>query len=226
MIKDKTLNDLYNELKFILSGCNSVDDGLYFLSKICDNKEHHKILSNYVKTYNYPLALDFKTMIETIEMMDGLQYSDDVYDEINKLTNKTTCNLQLATFIKIADSKPLRPEIGRIKHIFDVGKEGKCKRKCPHCFKEYIMSIDTNYLICGYTDTTKGYDWSGCGRDWCFQCGKKLCKVWNVHNLFQSSNRIHDDICCLEHSKKNGLQYPNVYCSCKNQHVQRNKYFS
>ena len=52
------------------------------------------------------------------------------------------------------------------------------RAKCPHCMHVNIINERTTYSICGYNDIMIGYDWEGCGRDWCVTCGKKLCKKW------------------------------------------------
>ena len=75
------------------------------------------------------------------------------------------------------------------------------------------------YVICGYG--TKGFDWQGCGFDWCFQCGKKLCKCWNVNHLYNLKNRFHNSKCCRSHALKTGGLYPDDYCQCRNKFVRR-----
>ena len=84
------------------------------------------------------------------------------------------------------------------------------------------MPDNTAYVICGYPDANRGYDWKGCCSDWCFSCGKMLCKTWDRDDLNVESNRFHDDECCKIHAKKNGHSYPKDYCNCiKNLNVIR-----
>ena len=54
---------------------------------------------------------------------------------------------------------------------------------------ENVLNPDTDYAICGYNEeTNEGYDWNGCGCDWCFKCGKILCKKWQANDLFILTN--------------------------------------
>ena len=85
-------------------------------------------------------------------------------------------------------------------------------KKCPHCFHILNMPATTQYVICGYHNSTYGYDWNGCGRDWCFHCNKMLCKRWETNNLHLQMNRHHDDECCLIHAQENNYKYPDDYC--------------
>ena len=51
-------------------------------------------------------------------------------------------------------------------------------RSCPHCHRLAIKDDACNFVVCGRT--ARGFAFVngealGCGRPWCFQCGKKLC---------------------------------------------------
>lgn len=94
----------------------------------------------------------------------------------------------------------------------------KVTKKCPHCHKNITEPEDTSYLICGYE--SNGYQ-HGCRNDWCFQCGKKLCKNWHGHQLFNKANRIHDSTCCKHHALKYKNNYYDDYCMCDNEYVKR-----
>jgi hypothetical protein len=93
---------------------------------------------------------------------------------------------------------------------------------CPHCSEKYISSESTTHVICGYNDSHNGYNWTGCQKDWCFTCGKKLCKSWNENKLYLEPNRIHNSECCKQHAINNGESYNN-YCHCNNKYVNRNR---
>lgn len=84
--------------------------------------------------------------------------------------------------------------------------------ECPHCGKTWAINKNTQYTICGLTNT--GFSWSGCGRDWCFKCGKKLCKIWNTHQLFNTLNRHHDIHCCKRAAQRHNQDYNKEYCRC------------
>jgi len=88
---------------------------------------------------------------------------------------------------------------------------------CPHCQKMTKANKDTTYVVCGYTD--KGYDWEGCQKDWCFRCGKKLCKNWYADDLCSEQNRYHNRRCCKLQAYKNHESYAQNYCDCDKMHV-------
>ena len=94
-------------------------------------------------------------------------------------------------------------------------------KNCPHCYHVMNMLENTTYVICGYTSPNQGYDWNGCGKDWCFQCSKMLCKSWEMNALHLQMNRNHDDECCSKHAQNNSHKYPEDYCHCNNIHVRR-----
>ena len=92
--------------------------------------------------------------------------------------------------------------------------ENYLSKNCPHCSNNCKGSIDTTYIICDYDDPLVGFKWNGCGKDWCFFCGKKLCKQWNEDKLYNDENRIHNKECCKKMAKKNGENYEEQYCQC------------
>ena len=79
---------------------------------------------------------------------------------------------------------------------------------CPHCNNKNYGSIGSPYMICGYTP--RGFDWKGCGKDWCFRCEKLLCKKWEINSLHFELNRIHTDECCSKHANEMGNVYYSV----------------
>ena len=94
-------------------------------------------------------------------------------------------------------------------------------KKCPHCGYNITDKYNRAYIICGYNDEKKGYDWNGCGKDWCFRCEKILCKSWETHALHLEMNRSHNDECCSKHAKENNNKYPDDYCQCRNINITR-----
>lgn len=96
----------------------------------------------------------------------------------------------------------------------------KVKKKCPHCNKSCIEYNDVLYVICGYSGN-KGYDWTGCSNDWCFQCGKRLCKSWDKNELYNKINRFHDKKCCKIDAQRLGCDYYEEYCQCEHFFVKR-----
>jgi hypothetical protein len=85
-----------------------------------------------------------------------------------------------------------------------------CK-KCPHCGHINENARESNYIVCGYG--FDGFDWKGCGKDWCFRCEKKLCKKWDTDALYVMSNRKHNYYCCKSYCDKNNDDL-NEYYKC------------
>lgn len=88
----------------------------------------------------------------------------------------------------------------------------KIEKKCPHCNNIKIGTMETSYVICGHGNGEKIF---GCGKDWCFICGKKLCKEWGKNSLHLLENRNHNSYCCYKYCEKNKKKYSD-YCKCNN----------
>ena len=83
---------------------------------------------------------------------------------------------------------------------------------CPHCDRPWKKDDRCNYVICG--EVAKGVlIKDSCGRDFCFRCGKKLCKTYDM--LQEGKYRKHHKFCCRNVAKRNGEDYLKVYCQCK-----------
>lgn len=213
--------DEFNRYKNIFSGLRTIPDCYYILSKLeVDTKTREIILSIIEeKKRNTDKNLDMKTMIEIVNELDSYKYREDVYAQIPHFMTKTNNLAQIRTFTRIANSKPLRPEymsMSKLKYKY----HNLVTKKCPHCNHECKAAKFTEYVICGYQHNG-GYDWEGCGKDWCFKCGKILCKSWDSNMLFIEENRVHNGICCARHAEINEKKYPDDYCQCKNLFVNR-----
>lgn len=214
----------YYEFSNILSGCRTILDAYYFAEKYSkNNPETKNLVSSMINGKKYEKnVLDLKTMRSLIEMLDNIKYRDEAEKLISEYSEMTTDKIQLKTLSRISKSKILRPVIENIQ-LSEISKPSveNIIKNCPHCFKECIAPIDTEYTICGYTNSKTGYDLVGCGKDWCFKCGKMLCKKWDIHQLFLATNKHHDSECCKNHAKEHSKSYPENYCQCCNFNVTR-----
>ena len=214
--------DFYNKIKIITSGCRTILDCEELLYKLLLDESKKNLIHSHIQTKNFGNIISLSNLKNILEELNKLKYREDVYEQINKLTKKTDDISQLKTFIRIANSKPLRPQYITLKEIRERNQLSVIKKECPHCSHENLLNPETDYTICGYNEeTNEGYDWNGCGGDWCFKCGKMLCKKWQSDDLFILTNRFHDDKCCKNHAIKNNLNYPDNYCMCKNLYVSR-----
>jgi hypothetical protein len=207
-------HETFNKYKLIIDGCQNPTDITEILIKngVCDRDIN--LLLSYASSRKYNICFSKSNFIEIINSLNKLKYKEEVLEEINKYILKTTDIAQLNTMQRIASIKPFKP-ISNVK----VLKEDTIKKACPHCHQLNVKEKTASYVICGYD--VDGYNWEGCGKDWCFECGKKLCKSWDSHNLFLEDNRKHNKKCCKDYAEHHNLNYEEEFCFCKNNHVDR-----
>ena len=92
-------------------------------------------------------------------------------------------------------------------HTSSTDSKYKLIKKCPHCNKTTKLPENTTYVICGYNDKKMDNN-NKCGKDWCFKCGKRLCKSLFIDDLFEPKNRFHTNNCCYNYAQFNDLDYP------------------
>lgn len=216
----------YIEFSNILSGCRTILDAYHFGEKYSKiNPEMKNTISSMINGKRYEQVLDLRTIMSVIEMIDKVKYKDDADEIIERYEKKTSDITQIRALKKIAKRKLLRPfDKPKEDHMFKFNNMDDIEiitKKCPHCGHDCAAQIDSNYIICGCTDTHKGWDWIGCKKDWCFKCGKMLCKEWEPNQLYVEMNRHHNGECCKNHAKENKKLYPEDYCQCFNANVMR-----
>ena len=177
------------------------------------NTDDKIIINNYFNTKNLPRKISYDDFINLINDLNNLKFKEDILEILHKISNKTNDIVQINTIIRIANMKPNKTN--------NKFKRFKIKHNCPHCNISNMIDYDTDYAICGYTDVKNGYNWEGCGRDWCTKCGKKLCKKWNENELFIPENRIHNSKCCLLYCNKIDNNYVIDFCQCYSTRVIR-----
>lgn len=147
-------------------------------------------------------------MKEIIYNLTSFKYRDDCEKYLGTLQSYCKTSEQESIINKIVNSKP-----------YDTNfiEFPKIEKPCPHCGKINSASLDTTYIICGVDLNgivpINNYE-NYCNNDWCFSCGKRLCKNWFGDELFDEKNRKHTKECCREHARKNDLKYPDDYCQC------------
>lgn len=212
----------YNEFSHILSGCRTIIDSYYFAELyIKKNPEMKNLIYSMINGKRYDNILDSVSMINLLEAINNCKYKEDA-NELMKTCNSDD-NVQKKTLLRLIKNKPLKPIDVMLKEesIVPIPENIETKSaKCPHCKHVCVTDIGTKYIICGYVDKKTGYDWKGCGKDWCFECGKMLCKSWDGDQLFLEMNRHHDDQCCKLHAEEHHRDYLD-YCHCTNTNVVR-----
>jgi len=214
-VEDPVCNIMCEEIKALISGCDTIMDATYFGDQYANKYPKLKFLIySIIKGQLYPDNIDIKTKQDILRDVYSSSY-DDAEKMITILNSKSNDDIYKRTLNRIAKQKR-QPRVD-IKRIVQQGSY----KTCPHCENVMCAKNDANYVICGYNDTKLGYDWRGCGCDWCFKCGKMLCKKWHTDSLHCVINRIHTAECCKKHAIENDGTYPDDYCQCDNNYVCR-----
>lgn len=218
-------NIIFNDIKVLLTGYKNVIDILdiceYYKKKYPDNEKLiNSIINGKINNNNLNLSLrEFSSLIKEISNME---YKEDIEKIIEDIQNKRFLDdIQKDTISRIIDLKLNKPNNYSENNV-QVVKLNIVKKNCPHCNNICYAEKNSEYVICGYTNPIRGYDMTGCGRDWCFKCGKILCKNWEANSLYLESNRCHHMDCCKNHAAISGKNWPDDYCHCINENVNRN----
>ena len=69
---------------------------------------------------------------------------------------------------------------------------------CPHCGRWALKDDRCNWVCCGLETHGTFRAGQGCGRQWCFRCGLKLCtRVYDEEGTRIAGARTdHDASCC------------------------------
>lgn len=191
-------------------------------------KELQCLYKIFEKSVTNPFELKMiKSLMQKDKFIEKIQFSKFCL-YVNKLNIKFDMEL-------ISEMKTLTKDTAQLNTINKIIKKNedkihdtkeynfyrkKIKRNCPHCDKVCVEYNDIPYIICGYS-SNRGFDWKGCSNDWCFLCGKKLCKSWDMDRLYSKTNRFHDERCCKSHSFKTRTNYLTDYCQCDTFYVNR-----
>ena len=91
------------------------------------------------------------------------------------------------------------------------GTESNDAKQCPWCERWCLKDAACNYIFaCGLTSNNKFHVGQGCGRSWCWQCGKKFCgqyynPVTGVKEVSAKEN--HSSSCCCADAQFNQKDY-------------------
>lgn len=75
-------------------------------------------------------------------------------------------------------------------------------KQCPWCERWCLKDYACNYIFaCGLGTDGKFWIGAGCGRSWCWECGKKFCGVYinpSTGQKVTGGRTEHGDCCSLE----------------------------
>lgn len=73
-------------------------------------------------------------------------------------------------------------------------------RQCPWCQRWCLKDNACAYIFaCGLDDKMKFHKEAGCGRSWCWTCGKKYCSAYydpKTGEKLSTAKDHHDALCC------------------------------
>jgi len=205
------------EYKDKIINASDFNDSLSILDialSLTNNNIEIALLHSLINKNRYNIKMELDKLIIYSDVLELVYYYNDAEKILQDIENNTDDVAQINTLRRIIKNKPVR-------QIFEKDNAIILNKLCPHCKKKNYGSVNSPYIICGYN--AKGFDWKGCGRDWCFKCGKKLCKSWNIDMLFNKLNRRHDAKCCKSYASKLEFKYPDDFCICNNDVVNRTK---
>ena len=215
----KLFEDFNNKIKNVKLYSKAIDIYNEYITK-SNNSTTHKLMKSVIDENRYKKALSKEEFFSLIDRINKFTFRDECTDIMNNIFSYTGDDAQINTIKRIINLKSMKPDLVPLCNLRMIPKKETIVTKpCPHCGMVKTESSEMTYVICGYG--TKGFDWKGCGFDWCFSCGKKLCKCWNVNLLYNTKNRFHNNKCCKSHSLKTGGVYPDDYCQCRNKNVVR-----
>jgi len=88
-------------------------------------------------------------------------------------------------------------------------------KQCPWCERWSLKDAACNYIFaCGLEEKGTFKVGAGCGRSWCWQCGKKFCSLYyNPQTGIKapSARETHDSECCKKEQREQGYKQ-DEYC--------------
>ncbi len=208
-----------NKIKNINLYSKAIDVYNDYVTK-SNNNTIHKLMKSVIDDNRYTKKLSREEFFDLITRIAKINFRDDCMDILDDIFSYTKDGAQINTIKRVINLKPMKPDLVPLSNLRTIPKKEKIVSKsCPHCGMMKTENSDAQYVICGYG--SRGFDWKGCGFDWCFDCARKLCKCWNVNLLYNLKNRFHNNKCCKSHALKTGSVYPEEYCQCRNKNVMR-----
>jgi hypothetical protein len=75
-------------------------------------------------------------------------------------------------------------------------------KQCPWCARWCLKDTACNYIFACGLDAGRGFViGSGCGRSWCWECGKKFCGQYHdeaTGRRTETARDNHDAGCCVK----------------------------
>jgi len=102
------MNEIYIRYKHILSGCRTIYDALYFAQYIIkEYPESKKLINGMIHGRTYDKILDFRTMVNTLNIIENMETKQDINDYINKNIKENYDFIQTNAMMRITKTKKL-----------------------------------------------------------------------------------------------------------------------
>ena len=92
-------------------------------------------------------------------------------------------------------------------------------KQCPWCERWCLKDTACNYIFaCGLQSNGKFMVGAGCGKSWCWECGKKFCGQYccpTTGSKLPTGREHHDADCCRNES---GFKQEDYCCGGHNSH--------
>ena len=100
--------EIYNKFKHILSGCRTIYDSFYFAQDIIKkNPQYTTLINNMIHGKTYEKILDFRKVIQTINILNEFKLQNEVNEYINSNIKENFDIVQIGTFMRIGKNKNL-----------------------------------------------------------------------------------------------------------------------
>ena len=81
----------------------------------------------------------------------------------------------------------------RNQRLLAMAEEANDAKQCPWCMRWHLKDSRCNYVVCGREMRGAFRVGMGCGRAFCFACGKKLCgRMYSEEGALLNANEDHD----------------------------------
>jgi hypothetical protein len=105
---DAELKKIYNQYKYILSGCRTIYDSLYFAQDIINkNPKYKNFINGMIHGKTYEKIFDFRSIAHTLNTLNELPTQNDINEYINNNLKDNYDIIQIGTFMRIGKNKNL-----------------------------------------------------------------------------------------------------------------------
>lgn len=202
--------DKYVKYKNLFSCLNTQNDIEFFMSRC--NPVDRIMINSIIKGLKKENVIGLVDMCDILDEIKLCKYKHEVNTILSRIDGCDNFQKDILDDIICAYPSYNQPKIKNVTLL---------TKKCPHCGRITTADEKLYYIVCGFDPQgITPPDDACCSNDWCFKCGKKLCKNWYNDDLYIYINQTHNQTCCKLHANKYKFDYPNDYCMCPQNRTQ------